>query len=176
MIQPPALWEHPPYYGRYIALVPAAPAFFDLVAAQPGALRSLLSDVGESQAEARPAPGEWSIKEVLGHLNDTERIFAFRALWMARADAQPLPGFEQDDYVRATDFNRRSLSGLIEEFAAQRASNVLCFQPLSDDELLRTGTASGGQFSVQALLYMLAGHVLHHMESLRVDYGVGRSD
>jgi hypothetical protein len=176
MIQPPAPLEHPPYYGRYIELVPASPAFFDILAAQPGSLQSLLAGVRESQAETRPAPGEWSIKEVLGHLNDTERIFAFRALWMARADAQPLPGFEQDGFVRATDFNRRPLTGLIEEFSAQRASNVLCFQPLSDDELVRTGTASGGQFTVRALLYMLAGHVLHHMESLRVDYGVGRSD
>lgn len=110
---------------------------------------------------------------MIGHIADTERIFAYRALRIARGDTTPLPGFEQDAYVRATDFNARRLSDLLEEFACQRRGNVLCFQPLTEAEVARRGTASSASVSVRALLYIMAGHVLHHIESLRTDYRVG---
>lgn len=173
MIQAPQVTEHPPYYGRYTALVPPGSDLFALLAAQPGELRALLSGVGDDQASAAPKPGEWSIKEVIGHINDTERVMSFRAFWMARADTQPLPGFEQDDFVRATDFNRRSLGELLAEFEHLRQANVLGFAPLTEAEISRVGTASGGQFTSRALLYILAGHVIHHIESLKGDYQVG---
>jgi uncharacterized damage-inducible protein DinB len=172
MIPRPQADEFAPYFGRYIERVPEGTDLFALLSSQPDELRELLQDVSEEQANVRPAPGEWSIKEVMGHICDVERIFAFRALWIARGDTQPLPGFEQDDYVRATDFNARTLADLVEEFTLQRRANLLCFKPLTDGELARHGTASSGPFSVRALLYTLAGHVIHHIESLKTDYKV----
>jgi hypothetical protein len=139
---------------------------------QPDELRALLQNVTDAQASLPPKPGEWSVKEVIGHINDTERIFAYRTLRIARGDSKPLAGYEQDDYVRGTDFNQRALGDLLEEFACQRQSNVLCFKPLSGAETERWGKASGGTFTARALLYVLVGHVMHHIESLTVDYRV----
>lgn len=173
MIQRPQSDEAAPYYFNYINRVPQGADLFALLAAQPGELRALLQRVTDAQANLRPKPGEWSVKEVIGHLNDTERIFAYRALCIARGDITPLPGFEQDDYVRATDFNRRSLSDLLDEFASQRQANGLCFKPLTEAESQRRGTASNNPISARACLYILVGHVLHHVESLTVDYKVG---
>jgi hypothetical protein len=172
MIQAPKADEHAEYYGRYIELV-APGDVFALMAAQPDELRTLLQSVTDAQASIRPKAGEWSIKEVVGHINDVERIFAYRALRISRGDTTPMPGFEQDDYVRGTDFNLRSLGDLIEEFSHQRQANVLYFKPLTEIEIDRRGTASNSPFSVRALLFILAGHVIHHIESLKVDYKVG---
>jgi uncharacterized damage-inducible protein DinB len=172
MIQPPKPDEYAPFYAGYIQRVPPEGDLFALLAAQPGELRDLLQDLSDEQASARPKPGEWSVKEVVGHINDTERVFAYRALRVARGDTTPLPGFNQDDYVRATDFNQRPLSDLIDEFALQRQANLLCFRPLTEAEIDRRGTASNNPVSVRALLHMLYGHVAHHIESLRVDYKV----
>lgn len=176
MIPRPQADEYAPYYGRYIQRVAEGADLFALLSSQPNDLHTLLAAISDEAANAYPAPGEWSIKEVIGHLNDTERIFAYRALRIARGDTTPLPGFEQDDYVRGTDFNGRSLADLLDEFAAQRRANVLCFQPLTDAENVRRGTASNNPFSVRALLYMMAGHVLHHVESLQTDYHVGKTE
>lgn len=172
MIAQPQADEFAPYYGQYIGRVPEGADVFAVLTQQPDDLRALLRTTGDAQANERPAPGEWSIKEVIGHINDTERIFAYRALRVARGDKTPLPGFEQNDYVEATDFNARSLADLVEEFAAQRQANVRCFQPLSAAEIDRRGTASNNPVSVRALLYMMAGHVLHHVESLKTAYHV----
>ncbi|MEO8392666.1 MAG: DinB family protein [Chloroflexota bacterium] len=173
MIPRPQADEHSPYYSRYIDLVPEGKDIYALMSAQPDDLRTLLQGVSEDQADARPAPGEWSIKEVIGHICDAERIFAYRALRVARADATPLPGFEQDGYVTATNFNARSLSDVVEEFSLQRRANVLCFKPLSEAELIRRGTASNNPVTVRAILYMMIGHVMHHVESLKTSYHVG---
>lgn len=173
MIQRPKPDEYFEFYGWYIELVPPDADVFALMAAQPEELRALLRSADEAQAEVHPAPGEWSIKEVLGHITDTERVMSYRALWIARGDSTPLPGFDQDDFVRGTDFNRRSLRDLLDEFAFQRQANLLCFQPLTEAEIDRRGTASGYPFSTRALLYVLPGHVIHHIESLKRDYGVG---
>ena len=128
--------------------------------------------MSDQQANARPAPGEWSIKEIIGHINDTERIFAYRALRISRNDPTPLPGFEQNDYITATDFNARSLSDLLDEFTFQRRANILCFKPLSAEETARRGVASHAPISSRALLFVMAGHVTHHIESLKTDYKV----
>ena len=95
-------------------------------------------------------------------------------MWAARGDIQPLPGFEQDNYVRATDFNARTLSDLVEEFSLQRRANVLCFMPLTAEELVRKSSASGNPITARAVLYMMAGHVMHHIESLKTSYHVGQ--
>lgn len=173
MIARPASDEYASYYGGYIGRVPEGSDVFALLHRQPDDLRTLLQAVADDAANVRPAPGEWSIKEVLGHINDTERIFAYRALCIARGDVTPLPGFEQDDFVRGTDFNVRSVADLVDEFDFQRRSNILVFKPLTEAEINRRGTASGNPFSVRALLYTLAGHVIHHVESLKTDYKVG---
>lgn len=165
--------EYAPFYAGYVQRVPAGSDILALLNQQPDELTALLRSLPETQAALRPAPDEWSVKEVIGHIADTERIFAYRALRIARGDTTPLPGFEQDAYVRATDFNARRLSDLLEEFACQRRANVLCFQPLTEAEVARRGTASSASVSVRALLYIMAGHVLHHIESLRTDYRVG---
>jgi uncharacterized damage-inducible protein DinB len=173
MLPRPQPDEYAPYYGRYVQQIPEGSDIFALLSSQPDELRTLLQSVSDAQANVRPAPGEWSVKEVIGHICDAERIFAYRALRIARGDTKPLAGFEQDDYVRATDFNARSLPDLIEEFTFQRRANVLCFKPLTEAETLRRGTASDSPVSVRALLYMMGGHVIHHIISLKTDYKVG---
>jgi len=173
MIPRPQPDEYAPYYGGYIQKVPEDANITVLLRTQPDELRALVAHLPDEQANLRPAPGEWSIKEVIGHINDTERIFAYRALRFARGDTTPLPGFEQNDYIPATDFNARSLANLVDEFDAQRRANVLCFEPLSEAELARRGTASNNPVSARALLYIMGGHVAHHLHSLRTSYGVG---
>jgi uncharacterized damage-inducible protein DinB len=172
MIPRPQTDEYGPYYDRYIQRVPAGSDVLAFLNSQPDELRRLLESVSEEQADARPGPNEWSIKEVIGHLCDVERIFAYRALCCARGDTTPQPGFEQDDYVRATDFNGRPLADLVDEFAFQRRANLLCFKPLTEAELVRRGTASDNPVSTRALLFILAGHVVHHIESLKTTYRV----
>jgi uncharacterized damage-inducible protein DinB len=172
MISRPQPDEYAPFYGGYIQRVPEGSDIFPLLRNQPDELHVFLQNITDEQASVRPAPGEWSIKEVIGHICDAERIFAYRALRIARGDTQPLAGFEQDDYVAATNFNQRSLADLVEEFALQRRANVLCFSPLTEAEILRRGTASDKPVSARALLFIMAGHVMHHIESLKTDYHV----
>ena len=173
MIARPQSDEFFEYYGGYIRHVPEGADVLALMPTQADDLRRLLANVSDEQSNVKPAPGEWSIKEVLGHICDTERILSYRALRIARGDTTPLAGFEQDDYVTGTDFSVRTVADLVDEFEAARRANVLCFRAFTDAEIGRRGTASGYPFSVRALLYILVGHVLHHSKSLQVDYHVG---
>ena len=173
IIPHPQTDEYAPYYGTYIGRVPEGSDIFSLLSIQPDELHVLLQNISDDEAGTSPAPGEWSIKEVLGHICDTERIFGYRALRVARGDTTPLPGFEQDDYVKSTDFNARTIADLLEEFALQRRANMLGFKPLTEAETVRRGTASGNPVSVRALLYMMAGHVIHHIVSFKTDYKIG---
>lgn len=173
MIPRPQSDEYAGYFAGYVNQVPPEADIMALLRNQPDDLRALVAHLPDEQASQRPAPDEWSVKEVIGHINDTERIFSYRALRIARGDTTPLPGFEQDAYVAATHFNTRSLANLVDEFDAQRRANVLCFQPLTEAELTRRGTASNNPVSARALLYIMAGHVAHHIHSLRTDYSVG---
>ncbi len=173
MIARPQADEFVPFYAGYVQRIPENSDIIALMSSQPDALQGLLKRVTEAQANARPAPQEWSIKEVLGHICDAERVFAYRAMRIARADTTPLPGFEQNSYIRATDFNTRSLQDLIDEFTFQRRANILCFKALTADETARTGITSDNPVSVRAVLYIIVGHVMHHIESLKNDYKVG---
>lgn len=172
MIAYPQPDEYKSFFGGYIQRVSENTDIIALLTSQPDELRSLLQNTTEEEANSRPAVGEWSIKEIIGHINDTERIFAYRALRIARGDTTPLPGFEQNDYVTATDFNARSLSDLLDEFTFQRRANVLCFKPLTAEETARRGVASDAPISARALLFVMAGHVMHHIFSLQTDYKV----
>jgi hypothetical protein len=165
MISTPEPTEYQPYYARYISLVPAA----DLVQTLDTQLAEslpVLRGIGEQRSLHRYAPGKWSIKEVLGHLVDAERIFTYRALRFARNDQTPLPGFDQDPYVAAANFDARPWDNLVAEFEHVRRSSILFFGALTPEEMVRSGTASQNPITVRALGYIVAGHELHHMAIL----------
>jgi uncharacterized damage-inducible protein DinB len=169
MTKRPEPSEYAAYYGKYIALVPDGDLAV-ILNRQINATAELLSSLSEQQSNYAYAPGKWSIKEVLGHVMDTERIFAYRALRIARNDKTPLPGYEQDDYVATAKFNGRSLPGLLEEFAAVRKASIELFKHFSDEEWQRRGTANQNEITARSLGYIVAGHELHHMDVVRTRY------
>lgn len=131
---------------------------------------SSVGSFGEARGGFRYAPGKWSIKEIVGHLSDTERIFSYRALRFARGDTTPLPGFEQDDYAPEVGADRRTLADLVAEWADVRRATLALFRHLPPSAWDRRGTASGHPASVRALAYAIAGHVRHHLEALEERY------
>jgi hypothetical protein len=166
----PAQDEFYEYYGGYIQRAVARGDVFTLLNNQLVEVRHELGSLTDEQALFRDAPKEWSIKEVVGHMNDGERVFSYRLLCISRNDSTPLPGFEQDDYVREAGFDNYPIQDLLSEFEHLRRANILAIQNMDDALLLRIGTASGYPFSVRALIHVLAGHVEHHMASLREKY------
>jgi uncharacterized damage-inducible protein DinB len=169
MTKRPEPFDYAPYYGKYIALVPDGDLAV-ILSRQIDATSALLSPLSEQQAAYAYAPGKWSIKEVLGHLMDTERIFGYRALRIARNDKTPLPGYEQDDYVATANFNARSMSSLLEEFAAVRKASVELFKHFTEEEWIRRGTANQVEMTALSLGYVVAGHELHHVDVVRKRY------
>jgi len=165
----PEASEHSPYFGHYISLVTDADILTDLDT-QWKETATLLRGLSEKDGAHRYAPDKWSVREVVGHINDTERIFAYRALRIARADKTPLAGFEQDDYVLAGGFEKRTLADLREEFDAIRKSTLFLFRGLEEVAWLRQGTANNNLLSVRALAYMIVGHELHHRRILLEKY------
>lgn len=165
----PAPDEYASYYGRYVAEVPDGDVL-EILAQGLAETLAALRPVGEERASHRYEPGKWTLREVAGHVADTERIFAYRALRFARADTEPLAGMEQDEYIRHAGFERRPLAGILEEFEHQRRSNLALFRSFGAEELARRGTASGYEVSVRALLFILAGHERHHLGVLRSRY------
>lgn len=161
--------EYSPYYGKYIELVPTADVTTTL-SRQLEETLLLLRSIPEERAGHRYAPDKWSIKELVGHLIDGERIFAYRALRFARGDETPLPGFDQDDYVKGANFDRRPLSELAEELAHVRQSTLSLLRSLDGEGWLRRGKANDQEVSVRALAYIMAGHETHHMRILRERY------
>lgn len=168
MTQPDAT-EYAPYYEKYTSLVPAG----DVIATLSSQLEDTLSflrGLSEEQAASRYAPDKWSLKEVVGHMLDTERIFGHRAFRFARNDQTALPGFEQDDYVRAGNFDKRRMSDLVDEFEQVRRANLCLLRSLDNEAWLRRGIASDNEVSVRALAYILAGHETHHLKIIRERY------
>jgi uncharacterized damage-inducible protein DinB len=143
------------------------------LAAQGKEIAALFESLDEETIRARRyAPGKWTVKEVIGHLIDDERIFAYRALCVARGDVRPLPGFEENDYVAATNFESRPLANLIAEYRAVRAATLALFESLSAEEWLRRGNVNGYEASVRGMAFHMAGHELHHLRTLREKYRV----
>ena len=167
-INAPLADEYSGNFATYISRVHGDVIAF--MAATHAALHTALKDVSDARASTRPAPSEWSIKEVIGHISDTERIFSYRALRFARNDATPLVGFDQDAYVPVGEFNARSLESLLRELDSVRAATLSFFEACSAEALLRRGTASGNVMSARAFLYAIAGHEDHHLESLQTVY------
>jgi DinB superfamily len=165
----PTKLEFLPYYERYIALVPDGDVISAL-ASQLSETQSLLRVLPASVATYRYAPDKWSVNEVVGHMIDSERIFAGRALRFARNDATPIPGFEQDDYVRNATFDAYPLSDLAAELETVRQSTIFFFRHLDEEAWTRRGLANNAEVSVRALAYIIAGHELHHREILKTRY------
>jgi len=161
--------DYAPFYGKYVMLVPDG-NFLEILETQPREMKQMLEPLTDAQADFRYAPGKWSIKEILGHVIDAERIFAVRILRIARGDQTPLPGFEQDDYVRVSNAASRTLSDLLEEFAAVRRASIALIRSLDDASWLRRGTASGNEVSVLAIAFIIAGHALHHRNIFQDKY------
>lgn len=166
--------EYAPHTRAYVALVPG----HDPVAAlcdQIGKTLALFEGVDEEHASSWSyEPGRWTLKQVLGHMSDTERIFACRALRIARGDESPLPGFEQDDYVRSAAFNALPVAHLVEEFRVLRQSTALLAKGFSSEAWMRRGRVSDWIVSVRGILFTTAGHELHHYKILRERYKLGQ--
>jgi uncharacterized damage-inducible protein DinB len=165
----PTADECSPYYFTYIQLVPDGDIVHSLQT-QHADIHALLQHTTDASASAQPAPGEWSIKQVIAHLGDAERLFSFRALWFARGEQTALPGMEPNPWVDITDANARLLSDLLAEFDHVRAATVSLFANLDTAAWQRRGLASGNMMSVRALTWIIAGHELHHNRSLREVY------
>jgi hypothetical protein len=161
--------EYDPYYERYISLVKTD----DMVATlqkQAQQTRDLLGKLTADQSEFRYAPGKWSVKEVQGHVNDTERIMSYRVLRIARGDQTPIEGFEQEDYVTAGKFGRRTMDDLLQEFITIRNATIQLIRHLDEETAERRGTANNKQISARAIVYVIAGHELHHRRILEEKY------
>lgn len=173
MIARPAAEEYAPFYAGYVASVGDADVV-RLLETQPAELRLLCEPLSEEGALARYAPGKWSVKEVVGHLSDAERVFSYRLLRISRGDATPLAGYDEGRYVAAARFDRLPLALLLEELGAVRASTLALAREIEPDAWALTGEANGFRVSARALAFITAGHMRHHVGVLRERYGLGR--
>jgi hypothetical protein len=162
--------EYAPYYHTYIGPI-ADQNVMELLQTQLDAFEPLRS-IGESGAGYRYEPGKWSVREVIGHVTDAERVFSYRMLRIARGDQTPLAGFDQEPYVAAANFDRLPIAALIDAFRATRNATLSLAGDLGADAWLRMGVASGFPVSVRALSYIAAGHAAHHIRILRDRYGL----
>jgi hypothetical protein len=161
--------DYAPYYGKYIELVPDGELLTTLTNGVPE-WQALLGGLTETQADFRYEPMKWSIKETIGHVTDSERIFAYRALRIARGDQTPLSGFEQDGYVQEGNFSERTLADLLEEFSAVRHSTVILLRSLPSKAWTRRGNANQKDITVGALAFIISGHERHHRSILEQRY------
>ncbi len=167
--QRPAADEHPPYYARYIDQVPAGDVV-TLLGQQIERTRNLLAPLTDAQARFRYAEGKWSPREIIGHLADAERVFSYRLLTFARGDAGPLPGFDENTYVPASEVDRLPLGQVVNELTRVRGATIALLEGLPDAAWGRVGTANGKPISVRALAWIIAGHEIHHCRVLAERY------
>ncbi len=169
MSQRPQASEYPAYFERYIRLVPEGD-ILEILSSQMEETATILGDLTEDRALFRYAPGKWSIKEIVGHVIDSERVFAYRALCFARGDRTALPGFGEDAYVTAGRFDARALGDLARELRLVRQATIALFAGLHDEALPLTGRANEREQTVRSLPWIIAGHELHHMDVVRKRY------
>lgn len=165
----PGADEHAPYYGKYVALVPEGD-LLEILADQCKESWALITGISESKGDHAYAEGKWTIREVVAHIIDTERIFAYRALRIARGDTTPLPGFDENRYAPESLAAGRTLTDLAEEFALVRRSNLALLKSLTPAVAARQGVASNTPVSVRAIAWIMAGHLVHHLGILRGRY------
>jgi len=170
LISPPSTDEYNEFYSDYIQRAKRRDDLFVALSVQFDDIRSAVGKLSDTQAGFKPGPDEWSIKEVIGHLSDVERVFSYRLLRISRNDSAPISGMEQDDYVREAGFDNYSIEDLINEFAHLRRANIIAINNMPEEYADRRGIASGFPVSARALIYMLVGHVEHHMASLNEKY------
>lgn len=161
--------EYDPYYERYVSLVEAGD-IIDKLASQPTKLQDLLTAEPDDRGSFAYAEGKWSTKELIGHLIDGERMFAYRLFRISRGDQTPIEGFEQDGYIENAHSNQRSFAELLEEFSLLRRANMILINNLTDAAWDFTGTANNVRISVRALIYIMAGHIEHHLGILKERY------
>lgn len=168
----PSTAEHIPYYEKYISLVREGEDVLKLLEEQPRDLETLFAGVSEERGGYRYEPGKWSVREVVGHLVDVERVLGFRAYCFSRGEGQPLPGVDFESYAALGEHDRRTLADMLHEFEGLRRSHAAMFRALGEEVSRRTGTADGNPISPRALAYILAGHVRYHAQLLEERYGV----
>lgn len=161
--------EYAPYYEKYVSLVPDAD-LVETLERQGAETVALLRSLTEEQGAHRYEPGKWSVKQLIGHISDGERLFSYRALSIARGDRAALPGMEQEEWMAGADFDARTLAGLADEFEAVRAATLHLLRHLSPEAWARRGVASDNEVTARALAYIIAGHEAHHIRILRERY------
>jgi hypothetical protein len=167
----PAATEYLPFYANYVALVPDG-NIVDVLRQGGEELASTLATIPEEKGGYRYADGKWTIRTMIGHVIDAERIFSYRALRLARGDATPLPGFEENDYARSAGSDARTVADLAAELLVVRESTVRLYDSFAEDAWVRRGVVNNAEVSVRALAYITAGHAKHHLKVLRERYGV----
>ena len=172
-IAPPDEGEYAPFYAGYVDRARAAGDVRALLAGQVPRVRAIIEPLSDEGARARYAPGKWSVKEMLGHLADAERIFGYRLLRISRGDETPLPGFEENAYVRQAGSDLLPAATLLDDLEAARRSTLSLLGTLDEAALTRVGRASEQPVSARALVYIIGGHVEHHLGVLRERYEVG---
>lgn len=165
----PAATDHHEYYSKYVGCVPAGD-LVGIATTQIAELRALLGGLSAEQSRYRYAPGKWSIREVIGHLTDTERVFSYRAAAFSRSDTKPLPGFEQDEWLPHGRYDERDLADLLDEWEATRRSLIALMRGTPEAALNSRGMASGFEFTALAAMTIAVGHAGYHVEGLRRDY------
>ena len=170
MIERPERGEIADYYFRYIDLVPQGADVVDLIESQRRTAAALLSEIDEEQSRRRYAPGKWSMRQVLGHVTDTELVFLHRAFWFARGFADPLPSFDEKPSAERQGADEASWASLMAAFDGMRSATIGFFRNLPRDAWARSGIASGNPFTVRALAFVIAGHLSHHEAVLRERY------
>lgn len=172
-IQKPEAGEYAPYAIMYIELLPDDGLVLQHLQDNLRMVKDLVRSQPEAKLTSRCAEGEWTIKEILVHVIDVERIFAYRALRFARNDCTELPGFEQDDYVAYSGANERSIEDVLEELTAVRTATIALFKSFDEEAMKRSGLSSGHNLSVRSAVYQIAGHELHHVQSIKQNYFSG---
>ncbi|HYX28819.1 MAG TPA: DinB family protein [Pyrinomonadaceae bacterium] len=165
----PGETEYAPYYQSYVDQV-SETDIMSVLRSELDDLDVLLGRVAAEKETYSYADGKWTIREIVGHLIDGERVFGYRAFCIARGEQQNLPGFEQDDYLRTAPYNNIDLEDLLSEMRLVRLSNIAMFRTLDEESWSRTGLANNNEVSVRAIAFIMAGHVRHHMNVLRERY------
>jgi hypothetical protein len=171
-MQRPEASEYIPYFDRYISLVTEEDVL-GLIERQIGEVRALLGPLSEERSHYRYADGKWSVRAIVDHLIDAERLFGYRAFCVSRGETKSLPGFDQDDYAAASNAEQVDLGKLLDEWEGVRRSNLTALRRVGDGAWTHVGSADGGPISTRAVAFVLAGHIRHHQRVLAEKYGIG---
>jgi uncharacterized damage-inducible protein DinB len=169
MNQRPETNEYASYYSTYVGLVPKG-NILQILKEQVNETMGLVKDISEAQALFRYGPGKWSIKEVIGHMSDTERVMAYRLLCFARGDVKGLPGFNENEYVLNASFDNQSISDLLDNLLLVRKATLQLIKSLDSEAWLKRGNANNVEVTVRALAYIIAGHEIHHRNIINQKY------